>query len=104
MLRSFFLKALLFTALILLLVNVTVGPALAQQVNQGLNTSSSTQKLERNRTRPTADRDESTTRNNRRQEPATSVRSSNDSRPQDPYEPYYDAMKKFNEEVYGKKG
>ncbi|MDJ0706391.1 MAG: hypothetical protein QNJ46_24235 [Leptolyngbyaceae cyanobacterium MO_188.B28] len=110
MLKSAFLKILRSIVLVLLLFNIAVGGAFAQE-RQPQNANSPQPSEIRGgteaqpvRSDPRRNRETVSPSPNRSQERATPSRRSNGERPKDPYEDYYDAMKKFNEEVYGKGG
>ncbi|NET37253.1 MAG: hypothetical protein F6K19_35380 [Cyanothece sp. SIO1E1] len=108
MLKSVFLKALRLVVLGLLLFNIAVSGAFAQAA-QSQNTGSpqppeagSSSEVQPTRAERIQDRERITPSRNRSQQEATPSRRAEEARPKDPYEDYYDAMKKFNEEVYGK--
>ena len=110
MLKSIFLNILRSIVLVLLLFNMAVGGAFAQG-GQPQNASSPQPSESRGasgvqpiRTERTQNRERVTPSPSRSQERAAPSRRADGGRPKDPYEDYYDAMKKFNEEVYGKRG
>lgn len=111
MLKSFCLKALQLIVLTLLLVQIAVGSAFAQEIRSPQETSPQSAESKNKQeeilpARPELTTEEKNPRASSQKQPesVSSPRTSKTDRPVDPYTKYYDSMKKFNEEVYGKDG
>ena len=111
MLKSFCLKALQLIVITLLLVQMAVGVAWAQETQspQKASPQSTEIKNQQEETLPARNQqisDETQTRQSSQQEPekVSPTPRSNSDRIADPYSKYYEGMKKFNEELYGKDG
>ena len=110
MLQSVFQKALRLVVLVLLLFNIAVSGAFAQAgqsqdvINPQPSETARPREAQPSRIEPAQNQERRTPERNRARQRADSTRRSDGTRPQDPYEDYYDAMKKFNQEVYGKRG
>ncbi len=111
MLKSWKKRALQLIFLTLLITQISFNSVLAQEVPSTNTNNSSSPNIENIKPIEKTGT-ESSTEDNRKVAPsdeqqvtpkAESSRA-NSSRPSDPYEKYYDAIKKFNEELYGEKG
>ena len=111
MFRSWRKRAFLLIAITLLITSISFNSVLAQEVpSTNTNNSSSPNiekiyPIERTRAVPSTEDNRKVTPSNEGQAtPKAKSSRDNSSRPSDPYEKYYDAIKKFNEELYGEKG
>ena len=111
MLGSWRKRAFQIIVLILLLTQISVTRVLAQELQSANTDNSSSANIEninlRERTpaTPVMEDNRRVTPNNERQvTPQARSSRTNSSRPNDPYEKYYDAIKKFNDELYGERG
>ena len=111
MLKSFCLQALRLIVLGLLLVQMAVGSALAQGIQSPQEASPQSPKIENKqeemmpaRSESATDEIRTATPSKRVSESTSSPRASDKARPADPYAKYYEAIKNFNEEVYGEGG
>ena len=126
MFKSFFIKALLLVTLSLLPMNLLTGQAIAKPLLWG-SVSSLPELIAQQDVTPPASRSElappvepatdqlpaqndktldfrsSEAQQHQDQPLAASTRANRD-RPQDPYEDYYNAIRQFNQEVYGENG
>ena len=110
MFRSLRKKALQLIVLTLLIVQISFNSVLAQELPSPDVNNTQFPKLEQTN-RGTMPIDSSTKENrnitprNERQSDSTISSSRADaSQPKDPYEKYYDAIKNFNDELYGEQG
>ena len=111
MFRSWSKQALQLIVVILLVIQISVNSVLAQEVASPNAAKSISPNLENTNRVEMPINSSSTEENirvapsNERQQNATVSSSRADSsRPKDPYEQYYDAIKSFNEELYGEQG
>ncbi len=110
MFRSLSKKALQLIVLTLLIINISFNSVLAQELPSSNVTKSQSPNLEQtNRleipiTSSTEDKRIVIPNNERQPDSRVSSSSADSSQPQDPYEKYYDAIKKFNDELYGEQG
>ena len=111
MLKSFCLKALRLIVLTLLLVQMAFSSAWAQgiQSSQEVTPKSPEMKHKQQEMMPapselTTDEGKTTTPSTTMPESALKTPPSKANQPVDPYAKYYDAIKKYNAEVYGKGG
>lgn len=111
MFRSWSKKAFLLIAITLLITQISFNSVLAQEVPSTNTKNSSSPNIEkinpieRTPTVPTTEDNRKVTPTNEGQAiPKAQSSRANSSRPSDPYEKYYDAIKKFNDELYGEKG
>jgi cytoskeletal protein RodZ len=111
MLKSFYLKALRVIVLTLLLVQMAVASALAQEISlpQEASPPSTETKNKQEETVPvrtdlTTDARKTANSSEKEPESVSSPQTSKTGRPVDPYSKYYEGIKKFNQEVYGKEG
>ncbi len=111
MFRSWSKKALQLIILALIIIQLSFNSVLAQEISSpNANTSPSsnvdnTSRVEKPFSTSSTEDNRKVAPSNKRQPSSreSSVRK-NSSRPQDPYEKYYDAIKKFNDELYGEQG
>ena len=111
MFKLFCLKALRLVVLTLILVHIALGSALAQGIQSPKEASPSSAEMINKpeeilpaRPKPTANERTTNTPSTKVPEKVSPTRTSNTARPEDPYSKYYDAIKKFDEELYGKGG
>ena len=100
MLKSFFLKALRLIILIVVFLQINFNSAFAQEIQSTQDVNSPSPKIQPQEEVQAPNKSETIT-----QEEITKTSSSHladQNRPQDPYSKYYDSMKQFNTEVYGK--
>ncbi len=111
MFRFWIKKVLQLIILSLIIIQLSFNSVLAQEVLAPNAKTSPSPNLE-NTNRVEKPLSTSTNEDNRRVAPSNKSQPSsrdlsirkNSSRPQDPYEKYYDAIKKFNDELYGEQG
>ena len=110
MFRSLSKKALQLIVLTLLIINISFNSMLAQELPSSNLTKSQFPNLEQTNQLETPtnssikDKKVVTPSNERQSDSRVSSSRADSSQPKDPYEQYYDAIKKFNEEVYGEEG
>ena len=110
MFRSLSKKALQLIVLTLLIINISFNSVLAQELPSSNVTKSQSPNLEQtNRVEipinsSTEDKRIVTPSNERQPDSSVSSSRADSSQPRDPYEKYYDAIKKFNDELYGEQG
>ena len=110
MFRSLSKKALQLIIFTLIIIQIGVNTVLAQELSSPNVTNSQSPQLEQTEgvkipTTPSTDEKRIVTPRNERQLDSTVSSSRADaSQPRDPYEKYYDAIKKFNDELYGEQG
>ncbi len=111
MLKSWQKRVFQLIFLILLIIPISFPRVLAQEVTStNIHDSSSPNiekiySIETTRTVPSTEENRKVTPSNEDQAtPKAQSSRANSSRPSDPYEKYYDAIQKFNEELYGEKG
>jgi hypothetical protein len=111
MLKLFCLKALQLIVVTLLLLQMAVGVAWAQEIQSPQKTSLQSTEIKKQQEETLPARQEQTTDDRKttkssQKEPETvsPTQPSKSNRPVDPYGKYYEGMKKFNEELYGKDG
>ena len=110
MLKSISKKALQLMILILLIIQISFNSVLAQELPSSNVTNSQSPNLEQTNqleipSNSLTEEKRIVPSNNERQ-PDSRVSSSraDSSQPSDPYEKYYDAIKNFNDELYGEQG
>ena len=110
MFRSLSKKALQLIVLTLLIINISFNSVLAKELPSSNVTKSPSPNLEQTNqleipiTSSTEDKRIVTPNNERQPDSRVSSSRADASQPQDPYEKYYDAIKKFNDELYGEQG
>ena len=111
MLKSWKKRALQLIFLTLLITQISFNSVLAQEVpSNNTNNSSSPNieninPIERTDTVPSTEDNRKVAPSNELQvTPKAKSSRAKSSRPKDPYEKYYDAIQKFDEELYGEKG
>ncbi|MDJ0712982.1 MAG: hypothetical protein QNJ54_02025 [Prochloraceae cyanobacterium] len=111
MFKSFCLRVLQLVVLTLLLAQITFSSALAEETRSLNETSPPSPAIENGSEVQIPNGSQQVVDDKSTVSPKTQVRESTSSpsrsqvkRPADPYAKYYKYIKKFNEEVYGKKG
>ena len=110
MFRSLSKKALQLIVIILSIVQIGVSGVLAQELPSSQVTDSQSPNLEKtNRVEmpinsSTKEQRIVTPRNEAQPDSRVPSSRADSSQPRDPYEKYYDAIKKFNDELYGEQG
>ncbi len=111
MFRSCRKRAFLLIAITLLVTQISFNSVLAIEVPSTNTNNSSSPNIEninpseKTRTVPSTEDNRKVAPSNEDQvAPKAKSSSANSSGPSDPYEKYYDAIQKFNDELYGEKG